>query len=251
MFQWDALLPLGMFHGVTTNPTLLERADEPCTVPNLHRLASKALSHTEEFMCQTWGATAEEMYENGMTISKRDRERIVIKVPVTTKGAEAATLLAEAGVRICLTACYNSKQALVAGSMGAEYIAPYLGRMTDNGKDGLEECQRMQSIVDGLGSDTRILVASIRDADTLADLAAAGLDTYTFSPAVARELFDEPLTDAAAEEFEEAAARGSGGGRKEEVKEEVGSGRATATIRISGKIVGRRGEGSGGNLPLL
>ena len=24
--EWEALLPLGMFHGVTTNPTLLERA---------------------------------------------------------------------------------------------------------------------------------------------------------------------------------------------------------------------------------
>ncbi|KAL9183331.1 hypothetical protein ACHAXT_005118 [Thalassiosira profunda] len=52
--------------------------------------------------------------------------------------------------------------------------------MADSGKDGLRECIRMQQIVDGLGSDTRILVASLRDADTIADLAAEGLDTYTF-----------------------------------------------------------------------
>lgn len=80
--------------------------------------------------------------------------------------------------------------------------------MTDNGKDGFEQCTKMKRIVDGLGSSTRILVASIRDAKTIADLAVEGLDTYTFSPVVARELFDEPLTDAAAEEFEAAAARG-------------------------------------------
>jgi transaldolase len=83
-----------------------------------------------------------------------------------------------------------------------------MNRMNDNGKDGFDECVKMQSIVDGLGSETRILVASIRDADTLTDLATEGLDTYTFSPAVARELFDEKLTDDAAAEFEEAAARG-------------------------------------------
>jgi len=207
--EWDALLPLGMFHGVTTNPTLLERADEACTVTNLHRLASKALSHANEFMCQTWGSTSIEMYDNGMSLSKLDRERIVIKVPVTPLGAESAALLIESGVRVCLTACYDSKQALVAASMGVEYIAPYLGRMSDSGKDGFDECIKMQSIVDGLGSDTRILVASIRDAATLADLAVEGLDTYTFSPAVARELFDEPLTDKAAAEFEEAASRGA------------------------------------------
>jgi transaldolase len=126
--EWDELLPRGLFHGVTTNPTLLERAKEPCTIDNLHLLASKALSYTEEFMCQTWGGTVEEMYENGMRISDYDRDRVVVKVPVTVDGVVAAAMLAKSGVRICLTACYNSKQALIAASAGVEYIAPYLGR---------------------------------------------------------------------------------------------------------------------------
>ena len=131
--EWDELLPRGLFHGVTTNPTLLDRANEPCTVANLHFLFSKALHYTEEFMCQTWGSTAEEMYKTGMAISELDRDRIVIKVPVTAMGAEAATKLAMSGVRVCLTACYNSKQALIAASMGVEYIAPYLGRYVFSG----------------------------------------------------------------------------------------------------------------------
>ncbi len=82
-------------------------------------------------------------------------------------------------------------------------------RMNDNGKDGYKECIRMQNIVDGLGSDTRILVASLRGSETLGDLAVEGLDTFTFAPNVARELFDEPLTHAAADEFETAASLGS------------------------------------------
>ena len=82
--------------------------------------------------------------------------------------------------------------------------------MSDNGKNGYDECVDMQNIVDGLGSDTRILVASLRDADTISNLAMEGLDTFTFNPDVARQLFDEPLTDHAAKEFEEAAARMSG-----------------------------------------
>lgn len=116
--EWDALLPRGLFYGVTTNPTLLERADEPCTVENLHKLATKALQHTEEFMCQSWGSTCDEMYNNGMAISEFDRERVVIKVPVTATGAEAAAKLTNAGVRICFTACYNKNQALIAASSG-------------------------------------------------------------------------------------------------------------------------------------
>ena len=79
---------------------------------------------------------------------------MVIKVPVNMEGVKAASKLHAQGIRICLTACYASHQALVAGSAGVEYIAPYLGRMTDSGKDGMMEIERMQAIVEGLGCDT-------------------------------------------------------------------------------------------------
>mmetsp|Transcript_27034 Transcript_27034/g.39540 ORF Transcript_27034/g.39540 Transcript_27034/m.39540 type:complete len:271 (-) Transcript_27034:241-1053(-) len=209
MVEWNELLPLGIFHGVTTNPTLLERAGQPCTIPHIQKMADAALRQTDEFMCQSWGTTPDELYETGVALSAPDPERIVVKVPVTTTGVLAANRLIQSKVRVCLTACYDAKQALVAGSnLGAEYIAPYLGRMTDAGKDGLKACERMQSMVDGLGSNTRILVASIRDVESFETLAEAGLDTFTFSPEIARQLFEEPLTGDAAEDFERAAQRG-------------------------------------------
>ena len=207
--EWDALLKLGIFYGVTTNPTILQSCRQPCTVENIQALAKRALEQTEEFMCQSWGSTAEELYETGMALSRPDRDRIVVKVPVTMMGVEAAHLLHQSGVRVCLTACYDSKQALVAASVGAEYIAPYCGRMTDEGKDGEEECMRMVDIVQGLKGETRILAASLRSVDSIARLAEAGLETFTFSPMVARMLFDEPLTTKAAAAFEEAARTGA------------------------------------------
>jgi transaldolase len=173
----------------------------------LHKLAAKALQFTDEFMCQAWGGTAKELYDCGMALSQPDRDRIVIKVPVTATGVEAAALLIKANCRICLTASYNHKQALIAANVGAEYIAPYLGRMDDSGKDGSAECIKMQAVIQGLQSDTRVLVASIRDCQTLVDLAVEGMETFTFSPSVARELFVEPMTKEAAGEFEAAAAR--------------------------------------------
>lgn len=205
--EWDELLPLGIFHGITTNPTLLERANEPCTIENIGKLARRALCDTDEFMCQSWGSSKAEMVANGLELSKMDRDRIVVKVPVTMVGMEAANELIRSGVRVCLTACYNCHQALLACGVGAEYIAPYLGRMTDAGKDGLKECIRMVEITNGLESETRILVASIRDVESMAELAERGNDTFTFSPDIARQLFGEPLTDKAAADFETAASR--------------------------------------------
>jgi hypothetical protein len=68
--EWDSLLKLGIFSGVTTNPSLLERCTQPCTVKNLNKLAGIALSMTEEFMCQAWGSTADEIYENGLLLNR-------------------------------------------------------------------------------------------------------------------------------------------------------------------------------------
>lgn len=72
---------------------------------------------------------------------------------------------------------------------------------------GIQEAARMQKIVDLGGEEghMRLLVASIRSADEVAALSAEGCNTFTLSPAVAAQLFDEPLTIAAAELFQEHA----------------------------------------------
>jgi transaldolase len=220
--EWQSLMPLGFFHGITTNPTLLERAGHQCSIQSIHNLAINALSipFCNEFMCQSWGQSSKDMYNNGMALSEIDRQRIVIKVPVTSEGTKAAAKLIHSGVRVCLTACYSSNQAMIAAGLGAEYIAPYLGRMTDNDKNGMDECRRMQQIVTGMKSNTRILVASIRDVNSMTDLMATtingnnlGMDTFTFSPDVARQLFVDPLTEQAATDFEAAAIRCGGSTR--------------------------------------
>ena len=207
--EWNTFLPTGMFYGVTTNPTILERSGVPCTVSDVRSLAETALKSCEEFMCQAWGGSSEKLYETGMALHSGD-DRIVIKVPSTYDGVKAATQLMASGVRVCMTAGYASHQAMVAASVGAEYYAPYLGRMTDAGKDGMQECATMHESARGLGSHTRILVASIRDASSMVKLSSQGLDTFTFSPDVARQLlFGEQLTINAAKDFEDAAIRNS------------------------------------------
>jgi transaldolase len=73
-------------------------------------------------MCQSWGITAQDMYSVGMNHSTVDREGVVITVPVTFEGTKAASKLIDAGVRVCLTACFSSDQGIIAASLGAEYL---------------------------------------------------------------------------------------------------------------------------------
>ncbi len=208
--QWARLLPLGMFHGVTTNPLLLERADQRCTVANLESLAGTAVElGVREIQLQTWGETAEEMIARGKELagfSKLGIE-VVVKVPITEQGLAVATRLRDAGHRITLTAVYAPGQVLAAAGFGAAYAAPYLGRMDDAGREGLATLTTMRDILLHCHSSTRLLVASLRSAEQVIELARKGFDTLTFGASVAQGLLNEDLTTQAALDFQQAAGK--------------------------------------------
>jgi len=203
--QWQTWLPTGVFYGVTTNPLLLERAQLPCQVESLKCLAEQAFAwDLREVQMQAWGNSLETLVQIGQQLAAID-ERIVVKVPTTQMGVEAAGQLIRAGVRVTLTAVYAAPQVLIAAALGAEYTAPYLGRIDDLGGDGRQALVQMQRALMGVNSPTRILVASIRRLEDLAYLAAQGLDTFTISAAIASQLFQIEATEAATADFERAA----------------------------------------------
>jgi transaldolase len=204
---WTRLLPLGFCHGVTTNPLLLERAGEACTVVNLRRLARAAGElGAREIHLQTWGATADELAARGADLAADGPGvAVVVKVPATAAGFAAARRLIAAGTAVTLTAVYGEGQVLAAAGLGAAYAAPYLGRLDDAGRDGRAILVRMQQLALA-AADLRLLAASLRAPQRVIDLAAAGLDTFTFGPDVACGLIDEPLTRAAADDFQRAAS---------------------------------------------
>jgi transaldolase len=209
---WERWLPTGLFFGVTTNPTLLKKADQPCDLGHLRQLSSRALElGAQELHLQAWGRTATELLRCGSSLHAIAPNRIVVKVPVTTTGAEAAKELISQGIPITFTACYEPAQVLVAAALGARYIAPYLGRIGDLGRDGHADLIAMQQALDGVGAPTRLLVASLRHPTDLTRLAAAGVGCFTLAPAVAADLFSAAPTIEAAAQFErDAAAAGAG-----------------------------------------
>ena len=206
--DWRRLLPLGFFHGVTTNPLLLERAGQPCTVANLRSMAGAVRDlGAREIQMQTWGRSPEEMVETGNLLAEMDGPdlRVVIKIPATAEGFQVARSLLGNGCSVTLTAAYTPGQVMAAAALGASYAAPYLGRLDDAGQDGAATVLTMHDILAGTGSQTRLLTASLRTAEQIVDLATMGLDTFTFGPGVAEQLLVSDLTAAAAADFQRAA----------------------------------------------
>ena len=249
---WRRYAPLGVLWGVTTNPLILKRDGVPCTLEALGALADEAAAAAaagglRELQLQAWGGGADALLESALRLLDLGAARCpggfitTVKLPCTADGLAAAAALRRArpGASITVTAVYAAHQALLARAAGADYVAPYLGRMGDAlGADAaLCEVAAMQAAMraglapgDGYGAGAgshngaqqqaprppppppRVLVASIRAASQMAELAARGCDTFTFAPGVFEEMLTVPSTLSAAAEFEAAAAVNDGGG---------------------------------------
>uniref|UniRef100_A0A7S3QK71 Transaldolase n=1 Tax=Dunaliella tertiolecta TaxID=3047 RepID=A0A7S3QK71_DUNTE len=192
---------MGIFYGFTTNPTILKRDGVPCSVRCLSRMARLGFElGYQEIQVQAWGPNLSAMALDLASIDPR----IVVKLPCTMNGIQTAALLREKGVRTTITGVYYPHQVLVAQSVGASYVAPYLGRMGDafGREEGFNKVIEMQRMIDGCDSGMRSLVASIRSTEDLVKMAAKGCNTFTFSPDIAAGLFDSPLTLRATGQFE-------------------------------------------------
>lgn len=197
-------LTCGYIYGVTTNPTLLRRANVPkYQVPEL---AHQAFANgAQEIQLQVYATEPHLMVQEGKELAQIDPQRVVVKIPATPAGYTAAVQLAHMGIRITLTAVYTLSQALVAQSVGAHYIAVYLGRMRDEGLDALSAIKDMQAIQVAQRSPVEILAASIREPQDVEALGMLGVGAATLPPALLGALLFSPATARAAAVFSEDA----------------------------------------------
>ena len=100
---------------------------------NVHDVQAFDLGY-QEIQLQVWGTDAATMYSVGQDIAGID-DRVVVKVPVTGDGVAVAARLKRQKAQVTATAVYSSRQALAAIGVGADFIAPYLGRMNQAGRN--------------------------------------------------------------------------------------------------------------------
>jgi TalC/MipB family fructose-6-phosphate aldolase len=198
----ESLLATGLFYGLTTNPTILQRASKGIAdLEEIYRWAIDA--GAREVFFQAWGEDAPTLIERGQWLRDLGRE-VVVKFVATRAGATACAALAAQGAPTLLTAIYDPGQAIVAAAAGATYIAPYLGRLNDAGRQGIAEVVAMHEVLVATGSTTKVLLASIRSVPDMVALARHGVDCFTMAPAVAEQFFTDPTTAEAARTFEDA-----------------------------------------------
>ncbi|MEM6461518.1 MAG: transaldolase family protein [Pseudomonadota bacterium] len=210
---WDDLMPLGLFCGITTNPLLAAKAGLSYPDIDWAEMAARAARlGARELHGQVYGPPESYLDWAGRfdEAAKSAGLRPVVKVPLVDKAIRQVPSLQKACCAILMTACYDPKQVIIASALGADYIAPYFGRMLDAGLPAFDALQEMLNITRSSGNKTRILVASLRDSNQLSRLAEMGHDCFTISPSVTRLLLNDANTQKALELLEEAATQSYG-----------------------------------------
>ena len=205
--EWHALMPTGVFYGITTNPLLAARAGFLYQEIDWDRMVQTAADlGAKEFHAQVCGDSeqsvkfAERLYGFGQSAGID----CVVKIPLSLDGIKMVPKIKNLGGKILLTACYDAKQFVTAAALNVEYIAPYFGRMVEAGLDAMAHLKAMQHMSKHEGC--RTLVASLRHAQQIVEIAELGHACFTISPRVAEDLFQNDLTADAVANFEKSAS---------------------------------------------
>ncbi len=192
----------GVISGVTTNPSLM--AKEGCADFRDYRQA------VQEICSIIHGPISAEVLSNnveGMIAEAREvaawGPQVVVKLPSTPAGIESMSRLSKEGVRINQTLCFSVNQALLGAIAGATFVSPFVGRLDDEGHDGMQVVADIAQMFRQYKFATQVLAASIRHPLHVIAAAKAGADIATVPYKVFMQMFHHPLTDVGVARFNE------------------------------------------------
>jgi transaldolase len=188
----DSRLDSGVISGVTTNPTLIKKSGrEP---DDVYADLIQDLG-VQDVSIEVDGKYADKLIENGIQYGKLWVEQATIKLPCTPEGIKACKMLNFMGIRTNMTLVFSVSQAILCALAGATYVSPFVGRLDDNGHDGIGLIREIAKVFCHNRTDTKILAASIRDAATVGKAFQAGAHICTIPPKVFDDMYKHVLTD--------------------------------------------------------
>ena len=183
---------IGLIDGVTTNPSLIYKSgrDFKEVIKEISELTSGPIS------AEVTSLNKEAMISEGKTLSSIAKN-IVVKVPLTMDGLIACKTLSKLSIKVNVTLCFSSAQALLAAKMGAAYISPFIGRLDDISEEGLNLIEEIVKIYTNYPEtiNTEVLVASVRSPLQVTQVAQMGADVATIPPKIIKQMVKHPLTD--------------------------------------------------------
>lgn len=184
--------------GVTTNPTIITRSGktpEEALPEIIHYLRPD-----QKLFVQVVATDYDSILAEARHICGLRPENTYAKIPVTRAGLKAVKALKAEGLGVLATAIYSPESAFLAALNGADYLAPYVNRMSNYG-DGIKQVCDLIEMLRVQGLDTKVMAASFHNVGQVHELIKAGIQAVTLPPSILRTMIDQPGTETAVAEF--------------------------------------------------
>lgn len=189
---------LGVVDGVTTNPSLIAKEGRKLNdvLNEICSIVDGPISGEIKATTTNW----QDMVKEGKEIASLHKN-MVVKIPMNKDGLIAVKELNKLGIKTNVTLIFSSTQALLAAKAGATFVSPFVGRIDDIGKDGIELIEEIKCIFDNYNIKTEIIAASIRSPLHVSKCAEIGVDIATIPYKVLMQMVNNPLTSQGIEKF--------------------------------------------------
>lgn len=197
----EALAVLGFLDGQTTNPSLIAKKYHSQNNPDAQRLSTQELLDFYKKTVQEIsallpnGSISIEVYADSTTPSdtmlSQAREMYTwipkarIKFPTNHEGLKAARAAVSEGMRINMTLVFQLEQsaAVYSATAGAQkgqvYISPFIGRLDDQGDNGMDLVKNIIQLYKKGDGHVKTLTASVRTLNHLLYAIKLGSDIVT------------------------------------------------------------------------
>ncbi|HLB24873.1 MAG TPA: fructose-6-phosphate aldolase [Nitrospirota bacterium] len=188
---------IGVIDGVTTNPSLVAREGR-----DFRELLKEICSIVDgPVSAEAVSLDASGMVSEGLDLAAIDREKIVIKLPMTKEGLKACKQLTGMGIKTNVTLVFSPSQALLAAKAGATFVSPFVGRLDDISHVGMDIIEQIVTIYGNYGFESEVIVASVRNPLHVVEAAMMGAHVATIPFSVIEALTKHPLTDIGIQKF--------------------------------------------------
>lgn len=185
----------GVLDGVTTNPSLVAKEGK-----NFKEVVLEMCRYVPCVSAQVTETDFEGMKKQGEEYASWHKH-IYVKVPMTTEGLKALHYFKSKGIRTNTTLIFSVPQAILAAKAGATLISPFIGRLDDQGEDGMNLIAEIMDVWREQKFETKVLVASTRHPRHIVDAARLGAHICTIPYDVFKKLPHHSLTDTGVKKF--------------------------------------------------
>ena len=191
---------LGLLDGVTTNPSLVAKENQPFE------------AHEKKILKEVKGPVSIEVVAQDTAGMLKEAQKyaswgknVVVKLPMIPEGLRALRTIRDEGhkIKTNVTLVFSAAQGLLAMKLGATMVSPFIGRLDDKGLRGMDVVEDLAKIKKNYGFKTQILTASIRSVEHVRLAALAGSDIATMPYNVFEQLWKHELTDIGQKRFME------------------------------------------------